>query len=214
MTFNLEDHDPQTEDEPPMMKPEPEKREKESQKHDSQRPMKEKARRRTRRRRTGQSSFTNSIDVISGGSVIDAASTSEKSASSKPTSSIDTHQCHTTSSMIDPEGIEDDIRALMNHSLPKSPQCTIVITAYYTPHGGLFGAFTQRGLGIAHASLTCPAVLNAIHNIAVQLTLMSSLMLVLYLLCHLDHLHSIDLCVTRLLRKRCLGILWILILYP
>ena len=31
-------------------------------------------------------------------------------------SSIDTHQCHTTTSIIYPAGIEDDIRVLMNHS--------------------------------------------------------------------------------------------------
>ena len=71
-------------------------------------------------------------------------------------SSIDSPQCHTTSSMIDPESIEDDIRVLMNHSLPKSPQRTNVITADYTPRGRLFGAYTRRGLGITHASLKYP----------------------------------------------------------
>ena len=81
-------------------------------------------------------------------------------------SSIDSPQCHTTSSMIDPESIEDDIRVLMNHSLPKSPQRTNVITADYTPRGRLFGAYTRRGSGITHASLKYPDVLNAIHNIA------------------------------------------------
>ena len=92
------------------------------------------------------------------------------SISTNSISSVDTHQCHTTSSMTDPEGIEDDIRVLMNHSLPKSPQRTNVITADYTPRrrprGRLFGAFTQRGLGITHASCRYPDVFNAIHNIA------------------------------------------------
>ena len=64
ITFDLEDHDPPTEDEEPMRKHEPEKKEKESQKHDSQRPMKEKARRRTRRRRAGQSSFTSADEYL------------------------------------------------------------------------------------------------------------------------------------------------------
>ena len=80
----------------------------------------------------------------------------------KSISTVDTHQCHTTTSMIDPEGIADDIRVLMNHFLPKSPQRNNVITAC----GRLFGAFTRRGLGITHASLRCPDVLSAIHNIA------------------------------------------------
>ena len=30
-----------------------------------------------------------------------------------PISSVDTHQCHSTSSMIDPEGIEGDFRMLI-----------------------------------------------------------------------------------------------------
>ena len=68
--------------------------------------------------------------------------------------------------MIDLEGIEDDIRGLMNHSLPKSPQRTNVITADFTPRGRLFGAFARRGLGITHASIRYPDVLNAIHNFA------------------------------------------------
>ena len=50
--------------------------------------------------------------------------------------------------MSDPKSIEDDIRVLMNHSLPNSPQRTNVITADYTPRGRLFGAFARRGLGI------------------------------------------------------------------
>ena len=74
--------------------------------------------------------------------------------------STDSPQCHTTSSMIDPESIEDDIRVLMNHSSPKSPQHTNVITADYTPRGRLFGAYTQRGLGITYASLKYPNVLK------------------------------------------------------
>ena len=53
----------------------------------------------------------------------------------------------------------------MNHSLPKSPQRTNVITADYTPHGRLFEAYARRVLGITHASLKYPDVLNAIHNI-------------------------------------------------
>ena len=80
------------------------------------------------------------------------------------TSSVDAHQCHTTSPMVDPEGVEDDIRVLMNHSLPKLSQRAKVITANYTPRGRPCGAFTWRDLGITHASR--PDVFNAIHNIA------------------------------------------------
>ena len=69
--------------------------------------------------------------------------------------------------MIEPESIEDDIRVLMNHSLPKSPpKSTNDVTADYTPRGRLFGAFSWRGLGITHASLKYPDALNAIHNMA------------------------------------------------
>ena len=68
-------------------------------------------------------------------------------------SSIDSPQCHTTSSMVDPESIEDDIRVLMNHSLPKLPQRTNVITADYTPRGRLFGAYTTRVLGIIYTRI-------------------------------------------------------------
>ena len=79
-------------------------------------------------------------------------------------SSVDSPQCHTTSSTIDPESVEDDIRMLMNHSLLESSQRTNVITADYTTRGRLFGAYTQRGLGITHASLKHPDVLTAIHK--------------------------------------------------
>ena len=184
LTCDLRTQNPPTEDEELMRKHEPEKKEKESQK-DSLRSAKKKARSKTWRRRAGQSSFTNSIDVTSDSSTIDTTFASEKSTdrphsthchsstgftststsqrdrdcasmldkqeidntasiSTNSISSIDTHQCHTTSSMIDPEGIEDDIRVLMSH----------------------IGAFTRRGLGITHASLKYPDVLDAIHNIA------------------------------------------------
>ena len=42
----------------------------------------------------------------------------------------------------------------------------MLITTDYTPRGRLFGAYTRRGLGITHASLKYPDVLNAVHNIA------------------------------------------------
>ena len=72
-------------------------------------------------------------------------------------SSIVSPQRHTTSSTVDPKSIEDDIRVLISHSLPRSPQRANVITADNTPQHCI-DAFK----GLYHRSLvSMSAQLNA-----------------------------------------------------
>ena len=125
ITFNIADHDPPTEDGQPKQEEGAAHEDRRSQSHDSLGKKEGKARRKTRRRRIGQSSFTNSTDVISGSSMIDTAFTSEKSID-RPHS---TH-CHSSTgytstsqhdrdcaSMLDREEVRQGEPALL-HSPP------------------------------------------------------------------------------------------------
>ena len=169
LTYDPGNQDPPTEDEEEGGTHEPEKKEKESQSHDSLGKMQGKVRRRTRRRRTGQSTCTNSTDVISGSSTIDTAFTTEKSTD-HPYSTDCPHSsdfgCHTSSFTIDHESVQSSIRLLLGHRLPKARQRTNVVTPEHAPRGRLFGGYTTRGEGVTIASHRFPQVVSAIHDIA------------------------------------------------
>ena len=115
-------------------------------------------------KRTGQSSFTNSIDVTSGNSTIDTAFTTEKSTD-HPYSTDCPHSsdfgCHTSSFTSDHESVQSSIRLLLDHRLPKACQMTNVITPDYVPRGRRLGGYTTRGEGVTIASYRFPQVVSA-----------------------------------------------------
>ena len=60
--------------------------------------------------------------------------------------------------------MQDAIDLVQRHSLPKVRSRTNIVTDRYATQGGLFGAFTTRG--ITQATYRYPKVVNAIHRIA------------------------------------------------
>ena len=64
------------------------------------------------------------------------------------------------------ESVNNDVLALLQHSLPKSRTRTNVVTNQYTPRGRLFGGYTTRGLGATHATWRFPEIVKSIMVLA------------------------------------------------
>ena len=73
---------------------------------------------------------------------------------------------HTTSYITQLESVQSSVDILLQHKLPKARQRTNVVTQDYTPRGRLFGGYTTRGEGVTMASYRFPEVISAIHSIA------------------------------------------------
>ena len=179
ITFNLEDHDPPTEDE--------EMTGKEGANHSSKdRTVKDEAATSTRDdSKRGSDSHSSSQSHLCHEKVGDRKETRSDrtdenfATNGTATSGMDNafaprnskdrkvrFASHTTSHITELESVQSSVDILLQHKLPKARQRTNVVTQDYTPRGRLFGGYTTRGEGVTMASYRFPEVVSAIHSIA------------------------------------------------
>ena len=179
ITFNLEDHDPPTEDE--------EMTGKEGANHSSKdRTVKDEAATSTRDdSKRGSDSHSSSQSHLCHEKVEDRKETRSDrtdenfATNGTATSGMDNafaprnskdrkvrFASHTTSHITELESVQSSVDILLQHKLPKARQRTNVVTQDYTPRGRLFGGYTTRGEGVTMASYRFPEVVSAIHSIA------------------------------------------------
>ena len=175
ITFNLEDHDPPTEDE--------EMTRNEGSNHNSKdRTVKDEGASSTRndeKRRSDSHSISQShlchekvgdwkedrSNRIDESFATNGTATSGMGNAFAPRKSKVRFASHTTSHITQLESVQSSVDILLQHKLPKARQRTNVVTQDYTPRGRLFDGYTTRGEGVTMASYRFP-VISAIHSIA------------------------------------------------